>query len=322
MRYRLLLLLGAAALLVGVARAEPASADAVGWLGRIATAAQKLSYTGVFVYQNGQHSETSRIVHVVDLWGEQERLEAMDGSPREVLRTDGEVVCYLPAQRMVLKDQEGEHQAFPASLPASLSGLSESYLIRKGDVVRIAGQDAQQIVLEPRDTFRYGHLLWADVGSGLLLKARMVDEKNEILEQFTFTQVQIGGTIDRAALKSRLAAGAGDWRVHDARGSEELADVRGWSFRNSIPGFRKTASLKRDLGANGREVVHLVFSDGVASISVFIEPVLPKEKPVAGLFKSGATTIYKRIAGDQLVTVLGEVPPRTLKRLGDGIERK
>ena len=319
----LLALLGAAALFSATARADsPANAnDGMGWLGRIAVAAQRLSYTGVFVYQNEQHSETSRIVHVVDVGGERERLEALDGSPREVLRADGEVVCYLPAQRMVLKEKEGQHKSFPASLPASLNSLTDSYLIRKGEMVRIAGQDAQQVILEPKDRFRYGHLLWADVGSGLLLKARMVNDRHETLEQFTFTQVQIGGNIDGADLKSRMAAGSGDWRVHDARGGEEMADVRGWGFRNTIPGFRRTASMKRHLGSKGTEVVHMVFSDGVASISVFMEPVLAGEKPVSGMFKSGATNIYKRIAGGQLVTVLGEVPPLTLKRLGDGVEQ-
>lgn len=322
MKIRLVLLGAAALFATWSAWAEPVGGEGLGWLGRIAMAAQKLSYTGVFVYQNELHTETSRIVHVVDVAGERERLEALDGSPREVLRADGEVVCYLPAQRMVLKEKEGQHKSFPASLPASLGSLTESYVIKKGVVTRIAGQESQQIILEPRDKFRYGHLLWADMGSGLLLKARMVGERNEILEQFTFTQVQIGGNIDPSDLKSRLAGGASAWRVQDARGGEEVADVRGWGFRNAIPGFRKTASMKRHLGANASEVVHLVFSDGVASISVFIEPFAPNEKPVSGQFKTGATNIYKRFAGDQLVTVLGEVPPQTLKRLGDGIERK
>lgn len=310
-------------LLSGSARADavPAGMDGIGWLSRMAVAAQKYSYSGVFVYQNGENSESSRVVHVVDANGERERLESLDGSPREVVRERGEVKCYLPAQRMILLERERLHKSFPVSLPGSVGSISESYVVRKGELARVAGQESQQIILEPRDRFRYGHLLWADVNSGLLLKSRMVDARQAVLEQFSFSQVQIGGVVDPAGLKSRLAVDSREWRVHDARGAEEVADIRGWQFRNPIPGFKRTAGMKRALSADSGDVLHLVFSDGMAAMSVFIEP-LSKEKVDTGLFSAGATNIYKRILGDRLITVVGEVPPQTLKRLGDGVEKK
>jgi sigma-E factor negative regulatory protein RseB len=157
------------------ARAEvPAADDALSWLGRMASAAQKQSYLGVFVYQHGRRSETSRIVHVVDGRNERERMEVLDGSPREVLRSNGEVKCLLPNLHMVILERE-DRRGFPATLPTSPGHLADNYKLLKGGVVRVAGRDSQLIVLEPKDGLRYGRRLWADQATGLLLKSSLVD---------------------------------------------------------------------------------------------------------------------------------------------------
>lgn len=313
MRFILALLM----LLAGLARADPG--EPMAWLGRIAMAPQRLGYTGVFVYQNGAHSETSRIVHGLGLAGERERIESLDGSPREVIRGEGRVTCYLPRQRLVLIETETSAKSFPASLPASLGKLPLNYLVTLGEAVRIAGHESQLIILKPKDRFRYGHLLWADRESGLLLKSAMLDENGAVLEQGSFTEIRIGQPVEPSALGSRWADKAGDWQKHVAR---EAADGAGeWIFRTAIPGFRKTASVRRHGGQAAGEALHLVFSDGMASLSVFIEPART-EKVGPGLSGSGATHIYQRIVGDSLVTVLGEVPFRTLRDFGDGIDRQ
>ena len=169
--------LGLCALLAqGPVHAELPS-DPLSWLGRISSAGQRLNYVGTFVYQSGGHVETSRIAHRVDADGEHERLEVLDGSPREIIRRGNEVHCVLPDERTVIIDEAGGRRAFPARLPASLSGLAESYRIRKGEVSRVAGFEAQALVLEPKDDLRYGHTLWAEMQTGLLLKSRMVTRR-------------------------------------------------------------------------------------------------------------------------------------------------
>jgi sigma-E factor negative regulatory protein RseB len=303
------------------AQAEvPAADDAPSWLGRMATAAQKQSYQGVFVYQDGRRSETSRIVHVVEGGNERERMEVLDGSPREVLRSNGEVKCLLPALRMVILERE-DQRGFPATLAASPAYLVDNYTLRKGDVARVAGRDSQLIVLEPKDGLRYGRRLWADQATGLLLKSSLVGEKNVVLEQFSFTEVQIGGSINREALKSPLAAQAANWRVHDTRASESVADGGGWQFKTRLSGFRQVAGMKRRLHEGGEDVLHLVFFDGMATISVFVERQSPKRPQVPGYYTVGTTNLYKRLVGEYLLTALGEVPPLALKRLVDGMDR-
>jgi sigma-E factor negative regulatory protein RseB len=303
------------------AQAEvPAADDALSWLGRMASAAQKQSYSGVFVYQHGRRSETSRIVHVVDSGNERERMEVLDGSPREVLRSNGEVKCLLPSLHMVILERE-DRRGFPSTLPASPGYLADNYTLQKEGVVRVAGRDSQLIVLEPKDGLRYGRRLWADQATGLLLKSSLVDEKNTVLEQFSFTEVQIGGNINREALKSPLAAQAANWGVHDTRASEGVADGGGWQFKSTLPGFHQVAGMKRRLHEGGGEVLHLVFSDGMATISVFVERQSAKRPQAPGYYTVGTTNVYKRLVGDYLLTALGEVPPLALKRLADGMER-
>jgi len=314
------LLLAVAGSTIGSARAEQ-STEPMEWLGRIVAAAQRLSYTGTFVYQSGGHTETSRITHVVDSSGEHEKLEVLDGSPREVVRTNEEVRCFLPAEHMVIVDRQGGRKLFPGRLPASLNSLTENYRIRAGGGARIAGFDSRLLLIEPKDKLRYGHMLWADQDSGLLLKARMVNENNVGVEQFYFTQLQIGGVIDRDTLKSKYKGASADWRVNNARTMQPAAGDDGWTFNAQVPGFKKSAGVKRQLQDNAPPIMHYVFTDGLAAISVFVEPLSGKQElPQAGTYSTGAINVYKRIVGDHALTLVGEVPARTLKALGDGVE--
>jgi sigma-E factor negative regulatory protein RseB len=299
-----------------------APSDPISWLGRIAGAGQRLNYTGTFIYQSGTVLETSRVTHLVDASGEHERLEVLDGSPREVTRTNTEVRCVLPDQRMVIIDRSGGQRGFPARLPASYASVAENYRVSKGEVSRVAGHDSQLLMLEPRDDLRYGHMLWAEMLSGLLLKARMVDESNRVIEQFSFSDVTIGGEIDPGALKSQLGSDDG-WRVLDARGQEVEAEHSEWVLTSPLPGFALKSIIRRPLGPDRGDILHLVYSDGLAAISVFVEPADPQRAQLAhGPAAMGAINIYKRdVDGQYMVTALGAVPMRALQLLGDGMER-
>lgn len=312
--------------LVLVGAALPAwaggSGDAMQWLQRVATSAQKLTYTGVFTYRSGNQSETSRITHLVDSGSELERLEALDGSPREVIRRNDEIKSYLSESHQVIVERAGGRQAFPALLPVSLGGLNEYYVIRKGEVGRVAGLDSQAVVVEPRDDLRYGHRYWVDIQSGMLLKASMVDERGNALETFAFTELRIGGPVDRNDLKPRLGAEGGDWKVRNVRATEARGESKQWLVRSDLPGFHKISSMKRQANPEAPESIHMVFSDGLAAVSVFIEPLAgAKEKPEAGEMTMGAINVYRRPVDNYQLVIMGDVPPATLKRLGDSIER-
>ena len=328
MRLALLPLLGFAAVLSWSAEVVAAPpGDALSWLNRLSGAARKLTYTGTFVYQNGSISETSRITHLVDGTNELERLEVLDGSPREVIRSNDEVKCFLPESHLLIVERRSQQRSFPAALlPSGLAELADYYVIRKGASGRIAGFDGQSIVLEPRDEFRYGHNFWVHSDSGLLLKATMIDERGKTLESFAFTQLQIGGPIDRQSLRSRFdpaqaATPAATWTIDRIQPQDARAEESQWLFRNPLPGFRRIAGMKRPARPGAPESTHLVFSDGLASISVFIEPLGERpQQPDMGMSTMGAVNIYSRTVSDHLVVVMGEVPAGSLKRVADGIE--
>ncbi|HEY6282031.1 MAG TPA: MucB/RseB C-terminal domain-containing protein [Burkholderiales bacterium] len=302
-----------------LAETPEAPDDALAWLQKIAAAAHELNYSGTFIYQYGNHTETSRIVHAVDSSGEHEKLEILDGLPREIIRNNDEVQCFLPESKTVKVEKRLQRKPFPALLPEQLNNLSESYLIKLGGHERIAGFHCQALLLEPKDDLRYGYHLWAETNSGLLLKASMLDEKNDVVEQMTFTQLNIGGPIDEEALKPKYPAKAAGWRYDRSGQPEQISTETGWSVKNPLAGFKKIMEAKRMVSGKPAPISHIVYSDGLAAVSVFIEPRAPGVKPLNGVSKRGALNIYTKPLDDYQVTVLGEAPPMTVMQIGNSV---
>ena len=253
--------------------------DATSLLNRVYAATQRLSYTGTFIYQHRNQSETSRITKIVEGGMIREKLETLDGQPREVVRNGDDVVCYLPALATVRVDKYSEQNKFPAVLPAQLKELLENYDIRRGGMERVAGFDCDVLTLEPKDNRRYGHKLWVDVQTGMLIKAKTYDGRHEAMEQFTFSHLQIGGAIDRERVRSRFEGKTASWRVEDAA---------------------------------------VASADGLAAISVFIEtagqrPSLPE------LSRQGAINVYVRQLGAYRITVVGEAPVESVRSIAQAV---
>lgn len=302
-------------LIAAAASAQAQPPEALAWLRRIHDATQKLSYKGTFVYQQNGRTETSRITRYVDAGGDVEKLEAMDGTPREIVRTRDVVRCYLPDSRVVKVDRRSPEREFPALLPERVTALARHYEIGLGGVHRVAGFECQEIVLKPRDDLRYGHRLYADTGTGMLLKAVTIDDGGRAIEQFTFTELSLSG-VTRQMVKPRHAA-TGSWRIEDSAAAP--ARLPGWGLSAELPGFRKIVELKRRLGES-RPVGQMVYSDGLAAVSVFIEPLESPGAVRTGLASMGAIHIYTREVANHMVTVVGEAPAVSVQRIADAVE--
>jgi sigma-E factor negative regulatory protein RseB len=295
-------------------------ADALAWLERIARVARQLNYSGTFVYQHGDQVETSRITHYFDRTGEYEKLETLDGPKREIIRTNNEILIYDAEHRVVKRERRTLRKNFPALLPEQLSALAEYYQLRKGEHERIAGYDAQALVLLPKDGFRYGHRLWADAATGLLLKARMVDDADHVVEQFAFTQLVINTGITKDSIRTSFT-GTADWK-REQGGSDSSETDTGWIVKSQPVGFKKVLEMKRFKTGAPSPVAHLVYSDGLVAVSVFVEPLPTKRKFQEGLTHQGAVNIYTRPLPDQLVTVLGEAPAVTVMQMANSVGPK
>jgi len=295
--------------------------DPASWLKKIATASRQINYAGTFVYQHGRQMETSRIAHLADASGDYEKLETLDGPAREFIRNNDNVTCYLPDSKAVVVEKRTARQ-FPAFLPEQISGLTDNYVVSKGGQDRVAGYDCQTIVLDPKDDLRYGHKFCAENSSGLPLRVFTFNEKNQIVDSFVFTELKIGAGVTRDMLKSRFAGKSQAWHVD--RSALDQADTTidsGWALKPPLAGFKKLTEMKRSIAGRSTQVSHIVYSDGLAAVSVFIEP-MPKSPPPAGPTYQGAVNIYVKPLSDQMVTVVGEAPARTIKQVAESLGPK
>lgn len=307
---------------------DPASEarDAQTWLKKIQSAAQKLNYSGTFVYQQGTQMRTSRITHLLDGRNELEKLEVLDGKSREYIRNNDEVICYVPEAKTLLVEKRVAREIFPAIITSNPSELSEVYNLSKAEFGRVAGHDCQAIILEPRDNLRYGYKLWAEKSTGLLLKAQTLNENKEVVEQISFTEIAIGN-VARTQVKASFFNTAG-WHVENALMSQ--VNLSGWSVKSPPAGFKKIREVKRLVsdssssskrgGGTQREVSQMVFSDGMAAISVFIEP--GTQSRTEGWVQQGAMNIMGKRYGDFWLTIVGEVPAATIRQVANSLEFK
>jgi sigma-E factor negative regulatory protein RseB len=293
------------------------------WLRIMASASRQLNYTGTFVYRHGNETEASRIAHFVnEAGGEFEKLETLDGPPREVVRTNDQVTCYLPSTKTILIEKRSARR-FPALFPVELtSSITDHYDVRQTGMDRAAGYDCRVVALAPKDRLRYGHQFCAEASSGLPLRAKTFNEEGVLLESFAFTELKLGGKFNLDQVKSAYAAKSRDWRIGRAASySADRPGRTGWELASELPGFRKLTESQRSIAGRQTTVSHLVYSDGLAAVSVFIEP-LPKVMPSRSLSHQGAVNIYVRLVSDYMVTALGEVPAETVMRIANSLEHR
>jgi sigma-E factor negative regulatory protein RseB len=303
----------AAVVLCALATAAHAqSPESLAWLKKIQEATRNLSYTGTFVYQQGGRSETSRITRLAS--ADIEKLEVLDGLPRELVRSKDTVRCYLPEAKVVKVERRTPDRTFPALLPERINALARHYDIALGEARRIGGFECQSVKLTPRDDLRYGYHLYADRSSGMLIGSVTVDASGNAIEQFMFTQLTIGN-VTPEMVKTRQAAS--DWRVEDAQAAP--AKLTGWTLSSELPGFEKVVELKRRM--ESKPVGQVVYSDGLAAVSVFIEPLEGRrDPPRTGLASLGAIHIYTREVANHMVTVVGEAPAASVQRIANAVE--
>jgi sigma-E factor negative regulatory protein RseB len=298
-------------LLSGMVRADAA----LDWLNRAADAAKQLNYSGVYVYHHGEHVEVLRVLHRTDAKGEQEKIEVLDGTPRQFLRINNDVYCHLPDGRHVRLERNAPRRFFPALLPTQPAGLLDYYDARLGGSERVAGRPCQVVTLEPRDGYRYAFDLWLDKATGLLLKSRIVNSNGGVVSMFVFSEVQIGKAPDQQVFRNDMT---GKLLLQASSGKPSAA---AWIVAPP-PGFERVQEAVRSLPGKKAPVTHLVFSDGLSVLSMFVEPHDPQAQSLRGLSAEGAIGVYARQVDGYSVTTLGEVPSMALIETGNSVQKK
>lgn len=289
-------------------------------LERMTVAMSQMSYQGTFVYVQGDIVDTMRITHIVDEAGVHEHLVAVSGPPREVIRDSRGVRWVLADDQSVFEDT-GFNRSFFPQLPVDQHDQTESsYVMKRGGSARIARHRAQNLKVLPRDEYRYGYSLWLEEHSGLLLKWELIDNDRNVLAKLMFTDVRFGSEVDRSELvpssqlkkfktvESKLPAGRG-----------LIKSTPRWQPASLPPGFELTAHRSFEDQDKGI-YEHLVYSDGLAAVSLYIESRKAGSTPQTGVKRLGTTHAFSRSTDDMLVTVVGDVPAITVKMMGDSVE--
>nr|WP_314863498.1 MucB/RseB C-terminal domain-containing protein [uncultured Undibacterium sp.] len=291
-------------------------------------AAKKTSYSGTFVYQQGNQIRTSKITHGFDGDVEVEKLEILEAKPREYIRRNGEVSCYLPDSKVIQVEKNLSQEEFPALLSENVNLLPESYYIKKAQMSRVAGVECQVLNLQPKDAMRYGFRLCVEKNAGLLLGVQTLNPRNEVIEQIAFTQISLG-EVDKNRLKPSFT-NVSQWKTENMTVQANVNS--GWIVKNLPNGFKKTLETKRliPISVNAasaeqgqpksHQVVQMMFSDGLSTISVFVEPNTGNR--TEGSLQQGAMTIMGKRSGDSWLTVVGEVPNAAIKQVMNSVQFK
>jgi sigma-E factor negative regulatory protein RseB len=317
----------AAAPLLALVAGMPAAAtgpggDPLAWLQRAAVSARQSTYAGTVMHMQGERTTASRIIHVFKEGAEHERIEALDGPRREVVRRDNQMQCYFPDAKTIRVDKRVTARFFPSIVEGPVEAIAENYRLALGKVERVLGQDCQWIHLDPKDALRYAQRLCAELGSGLLLRAKTVGPRQQVLEQYTFTELRVGRDVSRAELRSTFQPQSKDWRRDVQQVEEQGPGSTGWSVTAPPAGFRVVGEMQRTLPNRPQPVTHLVLSDGFAAMSVFVEPMSNPPRTAEATSEDGSLSVFVRPMGEHLVTVLGEVPPAAAQQVGRSVGRQ
>lgn len=291
------------------------------WLDRMVKAAEALNYDGTFVYQSGGNTESMRIIHRRDADGVRERLLSLSGVAREVLRDNHKVTCILPDDASVMV---GKTRGVNRGPLFSGVAIPDHYRLQMKGLDRVAGRVAERVSLEPRDEFRYGFRLWIDRQTGLLLRNEVVAPDDHTLESVAYTSLQLPDHIPDKLLEPGISGDGFRWLTWEERDTphgEELATERNWQAGWVPDGFELREQATEPRPGGDQPVEHLVYSDGLASVSVFVERLNDGAAPLEGHSRMGAVSAYGRMLGEFQVTVVGEVPAATVERVGRAIEQ-
>lgn len=302
-----------------------ARADSVeDWLVRMDHAVASISYRGTLVSIGNNRIDTLRVLHRVDERGVRERIYALDGPQREVLRDHDRVRCLISGQSSVVVDNPFPTRILPRIPLDEILGEDSVYEVGKVGSGRVAARDTVIIEIAPRDSYRYGRRLWLDRDTGMLLRSLLYDEAGNVVEQLSFVEIDLGASIRDDELASDLDNPEQVARYRETDG--ELPDVAAsrapsW-LPESLPAGFRLATVGRGKARDGSGMYeHLLFSDGLSSFSVYIEPA-DSAAIAEQLEARGATHIYTGSIEGRMVTVVGEVPAPTVRLIGRHMRRQ
>ncbi len=312
------LLLACSALLAAAADAdEPRE-----WLARMNEALSTRNYDGQFFHVHGGRIESLRIIHRVEGGRVTERLVSLDGSGREFIRRGNELTCYLPDKRVVLVERRKSDGPLLGALPAFDTTAVAMYDIKGGvERTRLMNREARLVIVNPRDDFRYGYRLWIDEATAMPLKTQLCDERGRVLEQIVFSSLSLPARIPDSVFEPQVNTAGFRWLRDAERVAAAEHEPGLWDAMRLPPGFRMTTRASQAMPGSDQPASHLVFSDGIASVSVFVE-ARNANSPPEGPSRLGSSSAFSTVTDGHRITAVGEVPPTTVRFIATQVKQR
>jgi len=323
----------AGAILTGTPAPLKAADDPSIWLEKMNQALATRNYDGTFFHVSGGRVETMRIVHRVRAGRVMERLQSLDGPGREFVRNNDELTCYLPDQHTVLVEPRQDRGPFLGSLPRFGADTNEYYRLEALPDARILGRTAHVIAVNPKDQFRFGYRLWLDEKTAMPLKTQLCDSHGEILEQILFARLDMPENIADSELAPAVKTDGMRWVRQGPAHEMPATGLSGFRASELPPGFKLTVEGAQTIGGATAPASHLVYSDGLATVSVFIEArpapdapgadagsSMPAEAPMEGLARVGSGYAFSTVVQGHQVTAVGEVPALTVETIAHSVK--
>lgn len=294
------------------------------WLDRLHDASRRRAYTGTFVVSAGSAMATSKIWHVCDGSQQVERIETLTGAPRTTLRRNDDVITFVPQTKSAWVEKRDALRPFPDRLNTPANAIEEHYSARVLATERVAGFEADVVQFSPLDELRFGYKVWSEKGTGLAVKLQTLNARGQVMEQMVFTELQLDAPVQMDKLLKQMNSTQG-YQVHKAPLNKTTAQAEGWRLKAAVPGFLSmSCHTHGEPGAKpGTLPMQWVFSDGLASISLFVERYDPQRHVGERVASMGAThTLTQRVGDQYWLTAMGEVPVATLKLFAQSLERQ
>lgn len=316
-------------LLLALAMAGAAFADEPGkWLERMNQALTSRNYDGTFSHWQGGKVEMLRIIHRVQNGAVSERLVSLDGSGREFIRTGSNLACYLPDKRTVLVENRPPEESLLSGFPTINDQSASFYDLKEVAQMRLLGRDTHFITVTPKDEFRYGYRLWIDEKTAMPLKTQLCDTHGHVIEQVVFASLTLSSRIPDSAFKPEVATEGFQWLRSNTTPlkvpAEGAADPVVWDALKLPPGFKMTIRKAQTMPGSSSPVDHLVFTDGLASVSVFVEETHKTSEAtteeVDESARVGSSSAFSTVIDGHKVTAVGEVPPATVRFIANSVQ--
>lgn len=312
-------------LVLALAVASVASADEPAkWLERMNHALTTLNYDGTFSHWEGGKVEMLRIIHRVADGTVSERLVSLDGSGREFVRTGSSLTCYLPDKHVVLVERTPAKVSLLGGFPAIDEQTARFYDIKEVARMRFNRRGTHLITVMPRDQYRYGYRLWIDDSTAMPLKTQLCDAEGNVIEQIVFANLKIRAHIPDSAFRPSISTVGFQWLRNDSAPLKEAVPPSDtvWSAAHLPPGFHMTVRAAQTMPGSPGAVDHLVFSDGLASVSVFVEThvLTPAGQTVVESAHVGSSYAFSTVVDGHKVTAVGEAPAATVRFIADSVK--